>query len=79
MSCMNDVNIPPLLLRSLKFRAHRRHTTLDSELAACIRAGMDSLMRHEERFRQTAPRLRQKSTGFLRRGQLAALIEEGRA
>ncbi|MBC2596265.1 hypothetical protein H5P28_18505 [Ruficoccus amylovorans] len=76
---MDDVNIPPLLLRRLKFRAHRRHTSVASELAECLQVGMDSLIRREERFRQTAPRLRQKSTGFLGRGQLEALIEEGRA
>lgn len=76
---MDDVNIPPLLLRRLKFRAHRRHTSLESELAACLRVGMEATTRGEERFRQTAPRLRQKCTGFLRGDQLAALIDEGRA
>ncbi|QYY36447.1 hypothetical protein [Ruficoccus sp. ZRK36] len=63
----------------MRFRAHRRHTSLQEELSECLEVGLERMIRREERFRQTAPRLRQKTSAFLQRDQLAALIDDGRA
>jgi len=76
---MSSNDIPPLLLRRLKFSAHRHHRSLEAEMAACLSAGVDLLAQREERFRQKAPRLRQKATGFLDLQRLHAMINEGRA
>ncbi|MEM9227214.1 MAG: hypothetical protein AAGA45_04530, partial [Verrucomicrobiota bacterium] len=72
-------DLPPELLRNLKFRARRTHRSLDAELVECLSTGIDTLRRREERFRHAAPRLRQKVRGLMRRRQLDAYINSGRS
>ncbi|MEM8549344.1 MAG: hypothetical protein AAGF10_01000 [Verrucomicrobiota bacterium] len=76
---MQSFDLPPELLKHLKFRARRTHRSLEAELVNCLHTGIDTLRRREERFRQAAPRLRQKVRGLMRRRQLDAYINSGRS
>ena len=76
---MFSVDLPPALVRRLKFRARRTRRTLDAEIVSCLQAGVDTVLRREEPFRHAAPRLRRKVGGCLRHRQLSCWIDQGRA
>ncbi|MBK1856983.1 FitA-like ribbon-helix-helix domain-containing protein [Cerasicoccus arenae] len=71
------VDIPPELMRRLKFRARRQHRSLETEIFYCLNAGLAQEER-PERFRDRARRLRQGAHGILRPDVLKSMIEDGR-
>lgn len=78
MPTPTGIDIPPELLRRLKFRAKRDHRSLENEILHCLSVGLKQEDR-PERFRDRARRLRQTTRGVLRAEELHSLIEEGRS
>ncbi|WP_309382165.1 hypothetical protein [Cerasicoccus frondis] len=70
-------DLPPELLKRLKFRAKRDKRTLENEILHCLNLGL-TRENPPERFQDRARRLRQVSHGVLRVDDLKHLIEDGR-
>lgn len=71
------LDIPPDLLRRLKFRAYRQHRTLENEILRCLDLGL-AQEEPRERFRDCARRLRQDVHGVLTIDRLDQWVNCGR-
>ncbi|WP_309400745.1 FitA-like ribbon-helix-helix domain-containing protein [Cerasicoccus maritimus] len=78
MPTPTGIDIPPDLLRRLRFRAKREHRSLEDEILHCLGAGLIQ-QDTPERFLDRARRLRQLAHGVLRVNELESLIEHGRS
>lgn len=73
-----DLDIPPELMRRLKFRAYSQHRSLESEIIRCLNLGLQQEER-PQRFRDRARSLRQHARGVLTAEALRQHIENGRS
>jgi len=71
------IDIPPDLLRRLKFRAYSHHRSLENEVIRCLSEGLKQ-EEQPERFRDRARNLRQLSRGVLTAESLRRHIDSGR-
>lgn len=78
MSTPASLELPPDLLRRLKFHAYSQHRSLETEIIRCLNLGLQQEER-PLRFRDRARNLRQHARGVLTADSLKQHIENGRS